>query len=180
MHKYNIIFSRLTIFSTNGVSAIRSIVWSYVKNEFLKIIHIHNTIRLSEGEEEEREKVKDGVHPRTGDGVHPTKIMMMVMMMVMMMTLMMMTLMMIWTKINDPTYPGWLWGLLPRESKCSWTIAICQVTPLTYYSTQVVIDTIRLSDTCTIHQTKCLLLIAFVLFFLRNSNKLIDKITKPH
>lgn len=161
MHKYNIIFSRLTIFSTNGVSAIRSIVWSYVKNEFLKIIHIHNTIRLSEGEEEEREKVGDGVHPRTAGEAHPTKIMMMVMMM----TLMMMTLMMIWTKINDPTYPGWLWGLLPRESKCSWTIAICQVTPLTYYSTQVVIDIIRLSDTCTIHQTKCLLLIAFVLFF---------------
>lgn len=176
MHKYNIIFSRLTIFSTNGVSAIRSIVWSYVKNEFLKIIHIHNTIRLSEGEEEEREKVGDGVHRRTAGEAHPTKIMMMVMMM----TLMMMTLMMIWTKINDPTYPGWLWGLLPRESKCSWTIAICQVTPLTYYSTQVVIDIIRLSDTCTIHQTKCLLLIAFVLFFLRNSNKLIDKITKPH
>lgn len=176
MHKYNIIFSRLTIFSTNGVSAIRSIVWSYVKNEFLKIIHIHNTIRLSEGEEEEREKVGDGVHPRMAGEAHPTKIMMMVMMM----TLMMMTLMMIWTKINDPTYPGWLWGLLPRESKCSWTIAICQVTPLTYYSTQVVIDIIRLSDTCTIHQTKCLLLIAFVLFFLRNSNKLIDKITKPH
>lgn len=161
MHKYNIIFSRLTIFSTNGVSAIRSIVWSYVKNEFLKIIHIHNTIRLSEGEEEEREKVGDGVHPRMAGEAHPTKIMMMVMMM----TLMMMTLMMIWTKINDPTYPGWLWGLLPRESKCSWTIAICQVTPLTYYSTQVVIDIIRLSDTCTIHQTKCLLLIAFVLFF---------------
>lgn len=161
MHKYNIIFSRLTIFSTNGVSAIRSIVWSYVKNEFLKIIHIHNTIRLSEGEEEEREKVGDGVHRRTAGEAHPTKIMMMVMMM----TLMMMTLMMIWTKINDPTYPGWLWGLLPRESKCSWTIAICQVTPLTYYSTQVVIDIIRLSDTCTIHQTKCLLLIAFVLFF---------------
>lgn len=176
MHKYNIIFSRLTIFSTNGVSAIKSIVWSYVKNEFLKIIHIHNTIRLSEGEEEEREKVGDGVHPRMAGEAHPTKIMMMVMMM----TLMMMTLMMIWTKINDPTYPGWLWGLLPRESKCSWTIAICQVTPLTYYSTQVVIDIIRLSDTCTIHQTKCLLLIAFVLFFLRNSNKLIDKITKPH
>lgn len=161
MHKYNIIFSRLTIFSTNGVSAIRSIVWNYVKNEFLKIIHIHNTIRLSEGEEEEREKVGDGVHPRMAGEAHPTKIMMMVMMM----TLMMMTLMMIWTKINDPTYPGWLWGLLPRESKCSWTIAICQVTPLTYYSTQVVIDIIRLSDTCTIHQTKCLLLIAFVLFF---------------
>lgn len=161
MHKYNIIFSRLTIFSTNGVSAVRSIVWSYVKNEFLKIIHIHNTIRLSEGEEEEREKVGDGVHPRMAGEAHPTKIMMMVMMM----TLMMMTLMMIWTKINDPTYPGWLWGLLPRESKCSWTIAICQVTPLTYYSTQVVIDIIRLSDTCTIHQTKCLLLIAFVLFF---------------
>lgn len=180
MHKYNIIFSRLTIFSTNGVSAIRSIVWSYVKNEFLKIIHIHNTIRLSEGEEEEREKVGDGVHPRMAGEAHPTKIMMMVMMMVMMMTLMMMTLMMIWTKINDPTYLGWLWGLLPRESKCSWTIAICQVTHLTYYSTQVVIDIIRLSDACTIHQTKCLLLIAFVLFFLRNSNKLIDKITKPH
>lgn len=61
---------------------------------------------MSEGEEEEREKVGDGVHPRMAGEAHPTKIMMMVMMMVMMMTLMVMTLMMIWTKINDPTYPG--------------------------------------------------------------------------
>lgn len=70
---------------------------------FSKRIHMHNTLRLSEEETEEKEKVmvKDGVHQRTAGEAHLTEIMMTLMMiMMMMMTLMMQT------KIRDVTYPG--------------------------------------------------------------------------
>lgn len=70
---------------------------------FSKRIHMHNTLRLSEEETEEKEKVmvKDGVHQRTAGEAHLTEIMMTLMMiMMMMMTLMMRT------KIRDVTYPG--------------------------------------------------------------------------
>lgn len=68
---------------------------------FSKRIHMHNTLRLSEEETEEREKVKDGVHQRTAGEAHLTEMMMTLMMiMMMMMTLMMRT------KIRDVTYPG--------------------------------------------------------------------------
>lgn len=62
---------------------------------------MHNTLRLSEEETEEREKVKDGVHQRMAGEAHLTEMMMTLMMiMMMMMTLMMRT------KIRDVTYPG--------------------------------------------------------------------------
>lgn len=64
---------------------------------------MHNTLRLSEEETEEKEKVmvKDGVHQRTAGEAHLTEMMMTLMMiMMMMMTLMMRT------KIRDVTYPG--------------------------------------------------------------------------
>lgn len=64
---------------------------------------MHNTLRLSEEETEEKEKVmvKDGVHQRTAGEAHLTEMMMTLMMiMMMMMTLMMQT------KIRDVTYPG--------------------------------------------------------------------------
>lgn len=70
---------------------------------FSKRIHMHNTLRLSEEETEEKEKVmvKDGVHQRTAGEAHLTEMMMTLMMiMMMMMTLMMQT------KIRDVTYPG--------------------------------------------------------------------------
>lgn len=68
---------------------------------FSKRIHMHNTLRLSEEETEETEKVKDGVHQRTAGEAHLTEMMMTLMMiMMMMMTLMMRT------KIRDVTYPG--------------------------------------------------------------------------
>lgn len=70
---------------------------------FSKRIHMHNTLRLSEEETEEKEKVmvKDGVHQRTAGEAHLTEMMMTLMMiMMMMMTLMMRT------KIRDVTYPG--------------------------------------------------------------------------
>lgn len=68
---------------------------------FSKRIHMHNTLRLSEEETEEREKVKDRVHQRTAGEAHLTEMMMTLMMiMMMMMTLMMQT------KIRDVTYPG--------------------------------------------------------------------------
>lgn len=70
---------------------------------FSKRIHMHNTLRLSEEETEEKEKVmvKDGVHQRTAGEAHLTEMMMTLMMiMMMMMTLLMRT------KIRDVTYPG--------------------------------------------------------------------------
>lgn len=92
---------------TNRVSVMRRSL-AMLSMNFSKINHIHNTLRLSEEEEEEREKVGDGVHPRTAAEAHPTEIemiMMVMMMTLVMMTLKMVTLMMIRTKIKDPTYP---------------------------------------------------------------------------
>lgn len=71
---------------------------------FSKRIHMHNTLRLSEEETEEREKVKDGVHQRTAGNL--TEMMMTLIMMTLMMIMMMMMTLMMQTKIRDVTYPG--------------------------------------------------------------------------
>lgn len=73
---------------------------------FSKRIHMHNTLRLSEEETEEREKVKDGVHQRTAGEAHLTEMMMTLIMMTLMMIMMMMMTLMMQTKIRDVTYPG--------------------------------------------------------------------------
>lgn len=74
---------------------------------FSKRIHMHITLRLSEEETEEKEKVmvKDGVHQRTAGEAHLTEMMTLIMVTLMMIMMMMMTLMMR-TKIRDVTYPG--------------------------------------------------------------------------
>lgn len=75
---------------------------------FSKRIHMHNTLRLSEEETEEKEKVmvKDGVHQRTAGEAHLTEMMTTLIMMTLMMIMMMMMTLMMQTKIRDVTYPG--------------------------------------------------------------------------
>lgn len=73
---------------------------------FSKRIHMHNTLRLSEEETEETEKVKDGVHQRTAGEAHLTEMMMTLILVTLMMIMMMMMTLMMRTKIRDVTYPG--------------------------------------------------------------------------